>query len=91
MPGTSVRFGTSLAELEIVRPRRNEFLVQKRNLTHFAKLRDATRGSGLLALLLGAMTLLGTKGIATRNKELLGAPVLTTRSKDATRNKGHRY
>ena len=35
--------------------------------------------------------LLGTKGIATRNKKLLGAPVLTTRSKDATRNKGHRY
>ena len=45
----------------------------------------------LLALLLGARMLLGTKGIATRNKKLLGAPVLTTRSKDATRNKGRRY
>ena len=30
--------------------------------------------------------LLGTKGIVTRNKKLLGAPGLTTRSKDATRN-----
>ena len=30
--------------------------------------------------------LLGTKVIVTRNKKLLGAPGLTTRSKDATRN-----
>ena len=29
--------------------------------------------------------------LATRNKKLLGAPGLTTRSKDATRSKGHRY
>ena len=30
------------------------------------------------------------EAIATRNKKLLGAPGLTTRSKDATRSKGHR-
>ena len=35
--------------------------------------------------------LLGAQDIATRNKKLLGAPGLTTRSKDATRSKGHRY
>ena len=53
---------------------------------------------GLLALLLGARTLLGAPGLTTRskdatrgswhptkNKKLLGAPGLTTRSKDATR------
>ena len=34
--------------------------------------------------LLGTRTLLATKGIATRNKKLLGAPGHTTRSKDAT-------
>ena len=34
---------------------------------------------------LGARTLLGAPGIATRNKKLLRAPGLTTRSKDATR------
>ena len=44
-----------------------------------------------LALLLGAMTLLGAPGIATNNKKLLGAPGLTTRSKDATRGAWHRY
>ena len=32
-----------------------------------------------------------SKGIATSNKKLLGAPGRTTRNKDATRNKGHRY
>ena len=37
---------------------------------------------GLLALLLGARTLLGAKGIATSNKKLLGAPGIATRSKD---------
>ena len=31
--------------------------------------------------------LLGAKGIATRNKKLLGAPGRTCRSKDATRSK----
>ena len=31
---------------------------------------------------LGARTLLGAPGIATRNKKLLGAPGLTTRNKD---------
>ena len=36
---------------------------------------------GLLPLLLGARTLLGAPGIATRNKKLLGAPALTTRNK----------
>ena len=43
-----------------------------------------------LLALLGARTLLGapgiatrSKGIATRNKKLLGAPGLTTRSKDS--------
>ena len=53
---------------------------------------------GFLALLLGAWTLLGTKCIAssnkcltTSNKKLLGAPGLTTRSMDATRNKVHRF
>ena len=38
-----------------------------------------------MALLLGARTLPGAKGIATRSKKLLGAPGLTTRNKDATR------
>ena len=44
-----------------------------------------TSGSGLLALLLGARTLLGALGLATRNKKLLVALGLTTRSQDATR------
>ena len=50
----------------------------------------------LLALLLGARTLLGAKGFATRSKDatralllgartLLGAKGIATRSKDATR------
>ena len=34
--------------------------------------------------LLGARTLLGAPGIATRNKKLLGAKGIATRSKDAT-------
>ena len=38
--------------------------------------------------LLGARTLLGAKGIATRSKNATRAPGLTTRSKDATSNKG---
>ena len=29
--------------------------------------------------------------VLTRNKKLLGAPGHTTRNKDTTRNKGHRY
>ena len=33
--------------------------------------------------LLGARTLLGAPGLATRNKKLLGAPGIATRSKDA--------
>ena len=58
----------------------------------------ATRSKGLLALSLGARTLLGAPGLTTRSKDatrgsalllgarmLLGAPGLTTRSKDATR------
>ena len=40
---------------------------------------------GLLALLLGARTLLGAPGLTTRSKDATnGAPGLTTRSKDAT-------
>ena len=35
--------------------------------------------------------LLGAKGIATRSKDVLGAPGLTTGSKDATRGSWHRY
>ena len=37
------------------------------------------------AFLLGARTLLGAPGIATRSKKLLGAPGRTTRSKKATK------
>ena len=47
-------------------------------------------GMDVLNIILGARTLLGAPGIATRNKKL-GAPGLTARSEDATRNKEHRY
>ena len=41
---------------------------------------------GLLALLLGARTLLGAPGLATRSKDATnGVPGLTISSKDATR------
>ena len=58
---------------KVCRPKRGETLLQDAHLWI------------LLALLLGARTLLGAKGIATRSdRTLLGAPGLTTRSKDAT-------
>ena len=49
------------------------------------------RYEGLLALLPGTRTLLVTSALLVVTRTLLGAPGLTTRSKDATRSKGHRY
>ena len=64
---------------KVCRPKRGETLLQDAHLWI------------LLALLLGARTLLGAKGIATRSdRTLLGAPGLTTRSKDATNGAVHK-
>ena len=46
---------------------------------------------GLLAPLLGARTLLVTRGSCTRSKDATRAPGIATRSKDATRGSWHRY
>ena len=46
--------------------------------------RASTSGSNATRRL-GARTLLGAPGIATRNKKLLGAKGIAIRSKDATR------
>ena len=44
------------------------------------------------AMLLGARTLLGAPGVATRSKgAIIGAPGIATRSKDATRGSWRRY
>ena len=57
----------------------------KIGLKKFNKSKDLSQG--LLASLLGARMLLGAPGLTvTRNKKLLGAPGIATRSKDAARS-----